>query len=108
MARQEADASSHAFDVWSGRMVTARTTVVTGRTNRCRTCSRNGGHGTATREDEPGGHDARGVPDVAAGYSSTCSIPCLETFPRVTTDTSLSSIQSGLVSGALSRHAHAW
>jgi hypothetical protein len=36
VARQEADASSHAFDVWSGRMVTARAALTAARINRCR------------------------------------------------------------------------
>jgi len=39
VARQEADASSHAFDVWSGRMVSAQAALAVARINRCRTPS---------------------------------------------------------------------
>lgn len=41
------------------------------------------------------------------GYVSRCSIPCFETFPRVTSETSFSFIHPGLSSGALSCQAHA-
>ncbi len=120
MARQEADVSSHAFGVWSGRMVTARAALTPGVVNRYRSRRGTGGCGAGVRTERAGNGNGFRPPlarrNGATGtfrgrpqrYLSMCSIPCLETFPRVTVDTSLSSIQSGLVSGALSRHAHAW
>ena len=118
VARQEADTSSHAFDVWSCRMMTARGQLAAAWINRCR---RSPEDRRLRRRCEDGRSDATVAvpPAPAAGtgrsnhlggyqrYVSMCSIPCLETLPRITLETSFSFIHPGLVFGAVSSHAHA-